>query len=173
MAEPFIGEIKLVGFNFAARGWAFCSGQLLSISQNQALFSLLGTMYGGDGRTTFGLPDLRGRVALSPGQGSGLSNYSQGSRGGFENVTLVTSQIPSHGHTARASSALGSQADPTGSYPATSPLALGYVYRSDRGGSMPPGTLSSVGNGQAHNNFQPYLALNYTIALVGVFPSRN
>lgn len=173
MAEPFIGEIKLVPYNFAPRGWAFCSGALLAISQNDALFSLLGTMYGGDGRTTFGLPDLRGRVPLSPGTGPGLSSYNQGNRGGVESLVLTTNQIPSHGHTVKASSALGSQADPTDSYPATSPMALGYVYRSGSGGSMPPGTLSSVGTGQTHNNFQPYLALNYVIALVGVFPSRN
>ena len=173
MSTPFLGEIKLVPYNFAPRDWAFCNGTLLSIAQNTALFALLGTMYGGNGQTTFALPDLRGRVALSPGQGPGLSSYSQGESSGVESVALLTSQMPAHSHTAQASTALGSQATPAGSHPAVSPLALGYVYRGGAGGTMPSQAMSATGGGQPHNNMQPYLALNYVIALAGIFPPRN
>ncbi|MBX3120518.1 MAG: phage tail protein [Fimbriimonadaceae bacterium] len=173
MAEPFIGEIKLVPYNFAPRGWAFCNGTLISIAQNTALFALLGTMYGGNGQTNFALPDLRGRGAISSGQGPGLSNYSQGETGGAENVTLTTAAMPAHGHSAQASSAFGTQGDPAGALPAKSPLALGYAYRSGAGGTMPSDAVSSVGGGQPHTNHQPYLVLNYVIAMVGIFPPRN
>lgn len=169
--EPFIGQIQAFGFNFAPRGWAFCNGQLLAISQNTALFSLLGTTYGGDGRTTFALPDLRGRTGLQFGSGPGLSNITLGERGGAENHTLTTPQLPSHNHiVAPGGKEEGNSDDPTGAYVAgdgttafgsTSDITMGASQSGNTGGNQPFGIRD------------PYLGINFCIALVGIFPSRN
>ena len=165
MSTPFLGEIKIVSFNFAPKGWAFCNGQLLPINQNQALFSLLGTTYGGDGRTTFGLPDLRGRVPFHVGNG-----FTQGQRGGEEAHTLNLSELPAHTHFPMGSS---------NSANAVSPASNVWASLSNGGFSATPNTtlnpasITNTGGSQAHNNMSPYLALNFCIALQGIFPSRN
>jgi microcystin-dependent protein len=167
MSEPFLAEIRIVGFNFAPRGWAFCDGQILPINQNQSLYSLLGTTYGGDGRTTFALPDLRGRVPIHVGEG-----YREGQKGGSETVALTREQMPNHSHEAKASSDPASTPVPTGNVLASS--APGEFYH--RASDLVPlerGTIGTVGGGQGHNNMQPFLALNFCIALQGLFPSRN
>ncbi|HVT12560.1 MAG TPA: tail fiber protein [Fimbriimonadaceae bacterium] len=169
MADPFIGEVKLVPYNFAPVGWAICAGQLLPISQNTALFSLIGTYYGGDGRSTFALPDLRGRVAVHSGQGPGLSPYTIGQTGGVEGVSLGTPQLPPHGHSVAVSSTLGNHSDPAGEHLGTSPMGLGFVYGVSPNATMPDPTTVS-GGGQPHENRQPHLAMYYIIALEGVFP---
>lgn len=172
--EPFIGEIATFGFNFAPRGWAKCDGQLLQISSNTALFSLLGTTYGGDGRTTFGLPDLRGRAALHQGAGPGLTNHPMGQKAGAETVALNASTMPVHTH---AATLRGSIVAPIGTAtPTGMVLAAGNKYLpgnsdTDMGGTSI--TNADTGGGQAHANMQPYLVVNYCIALEGVFPSRN
>jgi len=173
MANPFLGEIKLVPYNFAPRGWAFCAGQLVPISQYDALFSLLGTTYGGDGVTTFALPDLRGRAVVHQGSGPGLSNYQQGQAAGLESVTLTIGQIPSHAHALGVGTALGTQTSPAGHVPARAPMALGFAYDAESGGTMRPGSLGSTGGATPHSNMQPSLVLNYVIALEGVYPPRN
>ncbi len=172
--DPFIAEIKLFGGNFAPRGWALCQGQLLPISQNQALFSILGTMYGGDGRTTFALPDLRGRVALSSGQGPGLSNYAEGHKGGAEQVTLNTNQIPAHNHGLHANEKAATTNAPAGAALAnTRGRDWDYDSSGDVNTTLSDKSIGHTGGGQSHENRQPYLAVNYIIALEGVFPSRN
>ena len=170
--EGYIGQVILFAGNFAPRTWAFCDGQLLAINQNQALFSIIGTIYGGDGRTTFALPDLRGRVAIGPRNGPGLSDYRQGARGGLETVTLNQTQIPSHTHPAALATASGPADDPqaAGRY-----LASGRVdvYSQTPGGPSLAGlTVGNTGGNQSHENRMPYLALNYVICLQGIFPSR-
>lgn len=179
MAEPFISEIRMFGLNFAVRAWAFCDGQLLPIAQNSALFSLLGTTYGGDGRTSFALPDMRGRVPIHPGTGPGLSSYSLGQKGGAESVTLNTNEIPSHTHiattTLKAVNTTANLQSPSGAY-----LAGDTTYATDVGrgavdmnaGSAAT-TVANTGNSQAHTNLQPFLAVNFEIALQGLFPSRS
>jgi microcystin-dependent protein len=175
MQDPWLGEIALVAFNFAPVGWAMCNGQLLSIAQNTALFSLLGTTYGGDGQKTFALPDLRSRVPLHFGQGTGLSSYSLGQAVGVESVTLQTQQIPAHTHayTPQASTTGGTAVSPAGALWATS--ATGdTIYRTGASNaSMAAQSLGQTGGGQPHENRQPTLALNYIIALQGIFPSRS
>jgi microcystin-dependent protein len=167
VSEPFIGSIILFAGNFAPRGWAFCNGQILSIAQNTALFSILGTTYGGNGQTTFALPDLRGRAALSAGQGPGLSNRSLGENGGAEATTLTAAEMPAHTHAQPASNADQSTNRPGGAVP-----ARGGVYAGEGDGSqLDP--VSATGGSQPHNNMQPYLTLNYIIALEGIYPSRN
>lgn len=168
MSEPFIGQLMLVGFNFAPRGWAFCDGSLLSIAQNTALFSLLGTTYGGNGQTTFGLPDLRGRAAIGFGQGPGLSNYSQGQTAGTETVTLIPTQMPQHTHGANCF-----VGDPGGNSPSNAFLANGDIYNATANGVMNPGMITPAGGSQPHDNLPPYLVLNWIIALEGIFPSRS
>ncbi|HEX9994322.1 MAG TPA: tail fiber protein [Acidimicrobiales bacterium] len=169
MSEPFLGEIRLFPYTFAPRGWAFCQGQLLSIAQNTALFSLLGVTYGGNGQTTFGLPDLRGRVAMSSGQGPGLSNYVLGETGGEETVTLLQNQMPMHNHMVNASSQASSASRPSGQFP-----SAGGAYTGATDGSlMNPSMIGAAGGSQPHDNMQPYLTLNYCIALEGIYPSRN
>lgn len=176
MANQFLGEIRMVGFNFPPQGWATCDGQLLSISQNTALFSLLGTQYGGDGQTTFALPDLRGRVPVHQGQGPGLSGYLIGEQGGTENVTLTQSQMPAHTHTIVVNdNTTGIAASGSGNY-LNSKTESGESVTS---GSPPsaPVTLNSAavnnsGGSQPHTNRQPYLCINFIIALTGIFPSR-
>lgn len=170
-AEPFVGEIMLVPYNFAPRGWAFCNGQILSIAQNTALFSLLGTTYGGNGQTTFALPDLRGRCALSAGQGPGLSNYDLGQVSGTETVTLIATQLPVHSHNVAAVDDDATVGIPTGALPANI-AAKGYSKGAPNT-SMNPAMISGGGGNQPHDNRQPYLVLNYCIALEGIFPSRN
>jgi microcystin-dependent protein len=174
--DPYIGQIEAFGFNYAPKGWAQCNGQLLSIAQNSALFSLIGTYYGGDGRTTFALPDLRGRVALNQGQGPGLSNYVIGQTSGTESVTLTTDQIPSHSHIAT----LRGNSEEANSQEASNKsfgVAENNIYNSnnpENGETLNSGSVqvAPVGGNQPHNNMQPYLTVNYCIALVGVFPPR-
>lgn len=168
--DPFIGELRLFGFNFAPNGWALCNGQLMSISQNTALFSLLGTMYGGDGRTTFGLPDLRGRVPLAFGQGPGLTTRTQGEVGGVEAVTLTAATLAPHGHTVAASSTATTK-NPSGAVPSVT--ASGAAYGTTGDLAMSPSMIGGGGSGQPHENMQPYVVLNWCIALVGIFPPRN
>ena len=169
--EPFIGEIRLFGFNFAPVGWALCDGTLLPISQNTALFSLLGTTYGGDGRTTFALPDLRGRVPISMGTGVGLSPYDIGEQGGAENVTLTVSAVPAHNHNVQASDAPASESKPGGGVLARTNTST-YTAGTD-GTTLSATAISSSGGSQPHTNLQPFLAVNFCIALQGIFPSRN
>ena len=171
MSEPFLAEIKILAFNFAPRGWALCDGQILPINQHQSLFSLLGTTYGGDGRTSFALPDLRGRTPIHVGSSNGTS-YNLGQLSGVEGVALSVSEIPTHTHTARASSDLGNNPNPATRVLAdTAPNEL-YHEANDLV-ALRAGTIANAGGGQAHDNMQPYLVLNYCIALLGVFPSRN
>jgi len=172
MSNPFIGEIRMVGFTFAPRGWALCNGQIMSIAQNTALFSLLGTTYGGNGQTTFALPDLRGRVPIHFGQGPGLSSYVQGEVAGTENVTLLQAQIPAHTHTVACSSDDPTTADPNNAFPST-PTTKIYASSATAGRAMNPGILSIIGGNQPHSNLQPFLVINFCIALEGIFPSRN
>jgi microcystin-dependent protein len=169
--SPYLGEIIAVPFNFAPRGWATCSGQLMSIAQNTALFSLLGTQFGGNGITNFALPDLRGRSAISSGQGPGLSPYNVGDIGGEESVTLLVSQLPIHNHPVLASSSVGNMSSPAGN--AWAAQGRAPIFSASSNTSMSPGSTSLTGGGQPHENRSPYLALNYIIALQGIFPSRN
>ncbi len=169
--DPFIGQLALVSFNFAPHGWAFCNGQILPISQNQALFSLIGTTYGGDGVTTFALPDLRGRVPLSSGQGPGLQNYVIGQTGGQEFVTLTLSQIPAHTHAAMCDTTVASTDAPAGMIPARNAGGVPQ-YGTNAAASMSSSAIGSAGGGQAHENRQPYITLNWIIALQGVFPTQ-
>ena len=170
--EPFVGEIRFVGFNFAPIGWAKCEGQLLSISQNTALFSLLGTTYGGDGQTTFALPDLRGRVPLGPGQGTGLTNRDLGETGGAEQVTLDVTQIPPHAHAAMASSADATAIPPAGNVWA--PLKNKAAFSSAAPDvAMSPAAIGVTGGGLPHENMPPFLGVTCIIALEGIFPARS
>ena len=171
MAEPFLGEIRMFGFNFAPSGWAFCNGQLLPISQNTALFSLLGTTYGGNGTSTFALPNLQSRVAVHMGEGSGLSDYVLGQNGGSETTTLLESQLPAHSHVVNVDNGAGSFEKPAGHVPARS-SAKAYARTSD-GSTLNASTVSTTGSNQPFNNLQPYLVLNFCIALQGIFPSRS
>ena len=165
MATPFLGEIKICSFNFAPKGWAFCNGQLLPINQNQALFSLLGTTYGGDGRTTFGLPDLQSRAPLHVGSG-----HTLGERGGEQAHTLSISELPTHTHVANASTANGNVAFASNNILA----AAGNLYTGSTNlVAISPSSIANVGGSQAHLNMQPFLVLNFCIALQGIFPSQT
>jgi microcystin-dependent protein len=166
MASPFIGEIRLFGFHFQPVGWAFCRGQLLSIAQNTALFALLGTTYGGNGTTTFGLPNLQGRVAVGFGNGPGLSPVDLGEMAGAETVTLTSPQLPSHSHTMTGATGAATTNRPTGAF-----SGAGNLYSTTDNVAMGP--TGATGGSQPHENRQPYLGLNYCIALQGIFPSRN
>ncbi|MGB1241228.1 MAG: phage tail protein [Chitinophagales bacterium] len=171
MSEPFVGEIRMFAGNFAPRGWEFCDGQLLTISQNDALFSLFGTVYGGDGRTTFALPDLRGRIPLHAGSGPGLSNRPLGSKGGTERVTLNTYQLPPHNHTVRVVNSASSVGIPTNAslsistndneYAATGTEYMGAINTTETGGN------------QSHNNLMPTLCVHFIVAIFGVYPPRS
>ncbi len=166
MSEPFLAEIRIVGFNFAPRGWAFCDGQILPINQNQSLYSLLGTTYGGDGRTSFALPDLRSRTPIHVGDG-----HTLGQKSGAETVTLTAAEIAAHTHTAKATSAPADSIQPSPNI-----LAASDVYRDPEAATttaLRSGTVTNAGGGQAHNNMQPYLTISFVIALQGLFPSRN
>jgi microcystin-dependent protein len=177
MAEPFIGQVMLFAGNYPPRGWAFCQGQLLSIAQNTALFSILGTTYGGNGQTTFALPDLRGRVAMHPGQGPGLSPRNLGEQGGQENVTLLQMQMPAHNHPVNANGADGSASSPQGNFNATTydPSTLNPLnsYSNSSNTTMSASAIGIAGGSQPHQNMPPYTCLNFIIALEGLFPSRN
>ncbi|WP_299209572.1 tail fiber protein [uncultured Dokdonia sp.] len=179
--DPFLGEIKLFAGNFAPRSWAYCDGQLLAISQYSALFSILGTTYGGDGRTTFALPDLRGRAAIHPGNGPGLSTYRLGQRGGQEQIHLTISNLPSHNHTATSATTVNvgdnnNEDEPDGNF-----LGTGQVYSSAAaaGSKLSDSAVTTAttigmnGGQQPYSNLQPFLGVHYIIALQGVFPSRN
>lgn len=170
MAEAFIGEIRPFGFNFAPRGWAICQGQILAISQNTALFSLLSTNFGGNGQSTFGLPDLQGRTPVGAGQGQGLSDRVLGEEAGLEFLSLTTAQIPAHTHGLSGSSSPGSSVDPTDLLPAT-PSRPGYATPANV--ILGDGSVRPSGGGQPHNNNMPTLVVNYCIALQGIFPPRN
>ena len=171
--EYFIGQILIVGFNFAPRGFALCNGQLLPIAQNTALFSLLGTTYGGNGQTTFGLPDLRGRLPIHQGQGPGLSPRSLGERSGVESVTLVSTQMPQHTHTLNAVSESGNVGAPANAFLAATG-SLDPEYRlAGTAVQLAPTAIGSVGGSQPHDNMPPFLVVNFVIALEGIFPSRN
>ena len=174
MADPFVAEIRIFPFNFAPKGWAFCDGQLLPLSQNTALFSLLGTTYGGNGKSNFALPDLQGSAPMHPGQGPGLSLHDLGETGGSETVTLLESEIPSHAHAMRAS------ADPATAQAPSSAVTLarsagGSAYSTTLTGlvALAGNALAPAGGDLPHNNLQPYLTLYFCIALQGIFPSPN
>jgi microcystin-dependent protein len=169
VSEPFLGEIRLFPYNFAPRGWAFCQGQILAIAQNTALFSLLGTTYGGNGQTTFALPDLRGRVAVSSGQGPGLSSYTLGEVIGTETVTLTQNQMPMHSHLVNVN---GGGATTTRAPGAVLASGGSYAAAPD-GNTLNPQSIAGSGGNQPFQVIQPLLTLNYCIALEGIFPSRN
>lgn len=174
MADPFVAEIRIFPFNFAPKGWAWCDGQLLPLSQNTALFSLLGTTYGGNGKSNFALPDLQGRAPMHPGQGPGLSLYDLGETGGSETVSLLESEMPSHAHFMRASSDDGDLKAPTNNRSLARSIN-GSAYQNVLTGlqMMSPNTLTPTGGDQPHNNMQPYLTFYFCIALQGVFPPRT
>ena len=171
--DPFIGEIKLVPYNFAPQGWALCQGQILPISQNTALFSLLGTTYGGNGQTTFALPDLRGRCIVHTGQGAGLSPVDLGEQAGVETVTLLLPQIPAHSHTFQVQGGNATDLGSSGNFAAKATGSVGNIYGTSAGATFPPNTVQPTGGNQPHSNMQPYLVLNYCIALQGIFPQRS
>jgi len=174
MTSPFVAEIRIVGFNFAPTGWAFCNGQLLPISQNTALFSLLGTFYGGDGKSTFALPDMQGNVAVGTGQGSGLSDYFLGQEAGSQTVTLLQTEMPAHSHALQGIAVVGNRTTPVGNSFARVSGATPYLPPA--GAPLVPmasQALPPAGSGFPHNNMMAYLTLNYVIALQGVFPPRG
>ncbi len=175
MADPFIAEIRAVAFGYAPRGWAECNGQLLSINQNTALFSLLGTFYGGDGRVTFGLPDLRSRVAIHMGEGPGLSNYDVGEQLGVEHETINLNELPPHSHAMQATGAAATTNDASSGIYATPNVnpRMQTLYATSANSNMGSSTITPTGGNQPHENRQPYLTCIYCIALVGIFPSRN
>lgn len=175
MSEPFVGEVRMFAGNFAPRGWAFCDGQLLAVSQNDGLFSLLGTIYGGDGRTTFGLPDLRGRIPIHAGQGPGLSERRLGAKSGAETETLTVNQLPSHTHTLDAVSQIGTEASPQANLLAKT--TAGNPYFTPAGSApvvnMASASVTGTGGSRSHTNEMPYLCVHFIIALFGIYPSRH
>lgn len=171
MSEPFIGEVRIFAGNFAPRGWAFCNGQLLPIAQNTALFSLLGVTYGGDGRTTMGLPNLEGRAPMHPGSGPGLTTRRLGERVGAETATLSAQQMPAHTHAVMGLGPANTNS-PTGASSATNPTVNQYNTGATSMVSASSDAIGSAGSGGGHNNLQPYLTLNFIIALTGLYPSR-
>ncbi|HEU5090540.1 MAG TPA: tail fiber protein [Roseiflexaceae bacterium] len=172
MADPFVAEIRIVGFNFAPKGWAFCDGQILPLSQNTALFSLLGTTYGGDGKSNFALPDLQGRAPMHPGQGPGLSLRDLGETLGSDTVSLLESEIPSHSHALQASSVLAAARTPDTTILSRSRGSYAYGPANSTV-PMSGNALAPAGSDAPHNNMQPYLTMNFIIALQGVFPPRG
>lgn len=174
MSEPFIAEIRIFAGNFAPRGWAFCDGQLLPISQNTALFSLIGTTYGGDGRSTTALPDLQGRVPMHPGRGPGLTSRRLGQRGGVETVSLTEAQMPNHTHTMTGETETGESLSPNNNSLARSGGAFSYQQNTTSNlVSLDSRALPNSGGSQPHNNLQPFIAMNFIIALLGLYPSRG
>jgi microcystin-dependent protein len=174
VAEAFLGEIRLFPYNFAPQGWAFCNGQIMAIAQNTALFSLLGTTYGGNGTSNFALPDLRGRLAVSSGQAPGLSPYTLGQQSGTESVPITVNNLPSHNHTVSpaANNGAATEARPAGAVMARGTASI-YAAAADGTTTMAGSATSSTGNSQPVSSIQPLLVLNYCIALQGIFPSRN
>ena len=172
MSTPFIGEIKICSFNFPPKGWALCNGQLLQINQNQALFSLLGTYYGGDGIRTFALPNLQGRLPMHQGSGPGLSPRIIGEIVGEENHTLLATEMPAHSHQVNASTAAADDPAPGGKIWASGG-SVDKLFGSPANTTMNPAAVATAGQSQSHNNLQPYLVVNFVIALQGIFPSRN
>jgi microcystin-dependent protein len=174
MANPFVAEIRIVGFNFPPIGWAFCNGQIMPISQNTALFSLLGTTYGGDGRSTFGLPNLQGIAPMQQGQGPGLSLRTLGETGGEQTVTLLQSQIPAHNHFAMAAAPLGEASPNAHTWGSSVKGHEVMLYAPPPANTtMNPNALAPAGNSLPHDNMPPYLTLNFIIALQGVYPPRS
>jgi microcystin-dependent protein len=171
MSEPYLGEIRMFAGNFAINGWQMCNGQLLSISQYAALFSILGTTYGGNGQTTFALPDLRGRVALHQGTGNGLPTYVTGEAAGSDTVTLISTQMPQHSHQINASTG-GNQVSPSNNYPGNEATPI-KIYSATGPVQMNPAVVAISGGSQPHPNIQPFLCVTFLIAMVGIFPSRN
>lgn len=173
MSEAFVGEIKMFAGNFAPRGYAFCDGQLLAVSQNDALFSLYGTIYGGDGKTTFGLPDLRGRIPLHQGQGPGLSSRRLGSKGGAERETLTVNQLPSHRHTVEGSNNMATNETLNGHVLSGSVGGNFYNNTASTSAQLENGVVANTGGSQSHNNMMPTLCIHFIVALVGIYPSRH
>lgn len=171
MSEPFVAQIQIVGFNFSPRGWAQCDGQLLPISQNTALFSLIGTIYGGNGQSNFALPNLQNSSPIGADQGPGLSSYTQGEEGGISTVTIPVSAIPVHTHVMNGDAGTATTGAPAGGMLAVSNTPT-YAPNADTG-EMSPSAIGPAGGSQPHNNRQPYLGVNFVIALQGIFPSRN
>lgn len=172
MSEPFVGEIRMFAGNFAPRGWAFCDGQLLAVSQNDALFSLFGTIYGGDGRTTFGLPDLRGRIPIHAGTGPGLSPRRLGSKGGAEQETLTVNQMPSHSHDLIADTQPATAASPIG-HTVAQGQGVNFYREEDQALSLSNTMITATGGSRAHTNLMPTLCVNFIVALFGIYPSRH
>jgi microcystin-dependent protein len=168
MAQPYVGEIRMFAGNFEPAGWMFCSGQLLPISENETLFQLIGTTYGGDGQSTFALPDLRGRLPIHNGNGFNLAET-----GGTEEVTLMVNQIPSHAHVPLANSSNGTTTDPTNNFLAAQPALLQYSGPASANINLPADTIAPTGGSQPHTNFQPYLCVDFIISLFGIFPSQT
>jgi microcystin-dependent protein len=177
MSDQYLGEVRMFGGNFAPRGWALCDGRLLSIAQYSTLYALLGTIYGGDGTTTFALPDMRGRVPIHQGQGNGLTSRTIGEKAGTENVTLLVTQIPQHNHAAMASPDAGSQPGPANNVPATPQGAAEFYVVPGTSGIVPAAmaasSIATDGGSQPHPNIMPSLCVSFIIALAGIFPSRN
>ena len=174
MSTPFVAEIRILGFNFAPRGWAMCNGQVMSISQNTALFSLLGTTYGGDGKSNFALPNLQGSAPLHPGQGPGLSLRDIGESGGEQTVTLLQTEMPAHSHTAQGYSGAGGQNPVNHTWSDANQRGIAAYTASGAGNvQMSPQATSTTGSSLPHNNMMPYLVLNFCIALQGIYPARN
>lgn len=171
MSDPYIGEIRMVGFSFAPVGWALCNGQIMSIAQNDVLFTLIGTTYGGDGQNTFALPDLRSRVPVHQGTGPGLSTRTIGEVGGVETVTLITNQLASHNHVPQASNA-GAATSPAGDVWANS-VALQFAPSNSSLAALNPGVMGATGGSQPHDNMLPYQTINFVISLSGVYPSQG
>lgn len=174
MSEPFTAEIRIFAGNFAPRGWAFCNGQLLPVSQNTALFSLIGTTYGGDGRTTTALPNLQGRVPMHPGRGPGLTSRRLGQRGGSEMISLTEAQMPNHTHQARGADEPANERTPGTTTEPARPLGRGFLmYSTSTANQVSMRSTQNTGGSQPHNNLQPFIVMNFIIALVGLYPSRS
>jgi microcystin-dependent protein len=174
MSNPFVGQLKMFAGNFEPTGWMFCAGQLLPISENDVLFQLIGTTYGGDGQSTFALPDLRGSAPIHQGTSSQGTTFTIGQKGGTENITLTTNQIPAHNHTLEASNNKGTSPDPTGNSPAVDASSIpNYVDNTNNLVNINSTALANSGGSQPHDNMQPYLAISFIISLFGIFPTQS
>jgi microcystin-dependent protein len=171
--DPFVAEIRIFPFNFAPRGWAWCNGQILPLSQNTALFSLLGTTYGGDGKSNFALPNMQGNAPMHPGQGPGLTLHDLGETGGSETVTLLNTEVPAHPHQLRANTLDSADTNAAGPNASLALSAGGTLYQAVSNVAMDQNALGPIGGSQPHNNMQPYLTMYFNIALQGVFPPRT